>query len=63
MYYVDVEVDVIMVLRFYLVEIFFFFVWKGVVIVVLGGLVEVVFLFEIVLNGVVVFNYVNVVLL
>lgn len=59
MHHADAEVDVTTALRFHPVEILLSFVWKGAVIVALGGPVEAVLLFEIVLNGAAVFNHAN----
>ncbi|MEP1931585.1 MAG: sterol desaturase family protein [Roseibium sp.] len=58
-HHADAEVDVTTALRFHPIEILLSFVWKGAVIVALGGPVEAVLIFEIVLNGAAVFNHAN----
>jgi sterol desaturase/sphingolipid hydroxylase (fatty acid hydroxylase superfamily) len=59
-HHADSEVDATTALRFHPVEILLSFVWKGLVIVALGGPVEAVLIFEIVLNGSAVFGHANV---
>nr|WP_134853015.1 sterol desaturase family protein [Roseibium alexandrii] len=59
MHHADAEVDVSTALRFHPIEILLSFVWKGAVIVALGGPVEAVLVFEIVLNGAALFNHAN----
>jgi sterol desaturase/sphingolipid hydroxylase (fatty acid hydroxylase superfamily) len=59
-HHADSEVDATTALRFHPVEILLSFVWKGAVIVALGGPVEAVLIFEIVLNASAVFSHANV---
>ncbi len=59
MHHADSEVDVSTALRFHPIEILLSFIWKGAVIVALGGPVEAVLVFEIVLNGAALFNHAN----
>ncbi len=61
-HHADGDVDVTTALRFHPVEIFLSFLWKAVVIALLGAPVEAVLLFEIVLNGAAMFNHANVAL-
>lgn len=63
MYYVDSYVDIIIGFCFYLVEIVMSLGIKVVVVVMLGVFVIVIVIFEVVLNGFVFFNYVNIRLL
>ncbi|MCK7610940.1 sterol desaturase family protein [Roseibium sediminicola] len=58
-HHADSEVDATTALRFHPIEILLSFVWKGAVIVALGGPWEAVLLFEIVLNGSAVFSHAN----
>jgi len=58
-HHADSEVDATTALRFHPIEILLSFVWKGLVIVALGGPVEAVVLFEIVLNASAVFSHAN----
>ena len=58
-HHADAEVDVSTALRFHPIEILLSFIWKGAVIIALGGPVEAVLVFEIVLNGAAVFNHAN----
>ncbi|GAA0777964.1 sterol desaturase family protein [Roseibium denhamense] len=58
-HHADSEVDATTALRFHPIEILLSFMWKGAVIVALGGPVEAVLIFEIVLNGAAVFNHAN----
>ncbi|TYC52825.1 sterol desaturase family protein [Rhodobacterales bacterium] len=58
-HHADSDVDATTALRFHPVEILLSFVWKGVVIVALGGPVEAVLIFEIVLNASAVFGHAN----
>ncbi|MHA7774024.1 sterol desaturase family protein [Roseibium sp. M-1] len=59
-HHADSEVDATTALRFHPAEILASFIWKGLVIVALGGPVEAVLIFEIVLNGSAVFGHANV---
>lgn len=59
MHHADAEVDVSTALRFHPVEILLSFLWKGAVILALGGPAEAVLVFEIVLNGAAIFNHAN----
>lgn len=59
MHHADAEVDVSTALRFHPLEILLSFIWKGAVIVALGGPVEAVLVFEVVLNGAALFNHAN----
>ncbi|MBO6890820.1 MAG: sterol desaturase family protein [Roseibium sp.] len=59
-HHADSEVDATTALRFHPIEILLSFVWKGLVIVALGGPVEAVLIFEIVLNASAVFGHANV---
>jgi len=59
-HHADSEVDATTALRFHPVEILLSFVWKGLVIAALGGPLEAVLIFEIVLNGSAVFGHANV---
>lgn len=59
-HHADSEVDATTALRFHPIEILLSFVWKGLVIVALGGPVEAVLVFEIVLNASAVFGHANV---
>ncbi|MEM5584440.1 sterol desaturase family protein [Roseibium sp. AS2] len=59
-HHADSEVDATTALRFHPVEILLSFVWKGAVIVALGGPVEAVLIFEIVLNASAVFSHANI---
>ncbi|GAB4516822.1 MAG: sterol desaturase family protein [Roseibium sp.] len=59
-HHADSEVDATTALRFHPIEILLSFVWKGAVIVALGGPWEAVLIFEIVLNGSAVFSHANV---
>lgn len=59
-HHADSEVDATTALRFHPIEILLSFVWKGIVIVALGGPVEAVLVFEIVLNASAVFGHANV---
>ncbi|WP_269583375.1 sterol desaturase family protein [Roseibium sp. Sym1] len=58
-HHADSEVDATTALRFHPIEILLSFVWKGAVIVALGGPWEAVLIFEIVLNGSAVFSHAN----
>ncbi|KZM51449.1 sterol desaturase family protein [Labrenzia sp. OB1] len=58
-HHADSEVDATTGLRFHPVEILLSFIWKGLVIAALGGPVEAVLIFEIVLNGSAIFNHAN----
>ncbi|MBN9669298.1 sterol desaturase family protein [Roseibium aggregatum] len=58
-HHADSEVDATTALRFHPIEILLSFVWKGLIIVALGGPVEAVVLFEIVLNASAVFSHAN----
>ena len=60
MHHADSEVDATTALRFHPIEILLSFLWKGLVIIALGGPVEAVLIFEIVLNGSAVFSHANV---
>ncbi len=59
-HHADSEVDATTALRFHPIEILLSFVWKGLVIVALGGPAEAVLIFEIVLNGSAIFGHANV---
>ncbi|CTQ60792.1 sterol desaturase family protein [Roseibium album] len=59
-HHADSEVDATTALRFHPIEILLSFVWKGLVIVALGGPVEAVLAFEIVLNASAVFGHANI---
>ena len=59
-HHADSEMDATTALRFHPIEILLSFVWKGLVIVALGGPVEAVLIFEIVLNASAVFGHANV---
>jgi len=59
MHHADAEVDVSTALRFHPIEILLSFLWKGAVILALGGPVSAVLVFEIVLNGAALFNHAN----
>lgn len=59
-HHADSEVDATTALRFHPIEILLSFVWKGAVIVALGGPWEAVLIFEIALNGGAVFSHANV---
>ncbi|MEO1112235.1 MAG: sterol desaturase family protein [Pseudomonadota bacterium] len=59
-HHADSEVDATTALRFHPIEILLSFIWKGLVIVALGGPVEAVLVFEIVLNASAVFGHANV---
>lgn len=59
-HHADSEVDATTALRFHPIEILLSFVWKGLVIVALGGPVEAVLIFEVVLNASAVFGHANV---
>ncbi|MCV0425636.1 MAG: sterol desaturase family protein [Roseibium sp.] len=59
-HHADSDVDATTALRFHPIEILLSFVWKGLVIFVLGGPVEAVLIFEIVLNASAVFGHANV---
>lgn len=59
MYYVDLDFDVMIVLRFYFGEMLILLVWKGVVVLVFGLLVELVIWYEVIFNFGVMFNYLN----
>jgi sterol desaturase/sphingolipid hydroxylase (fatty acid hydroxylase superfamily) len=59
-HHADSEVDATTALRFHPIEILLSFLWKGAVIVALGGPWEAVLIFEIVLNGSAVFSHANV---
>lgn len=59
MHHADSEVDATTALRFHPIEILLSFVWKGLVIVALGGPWEAVLVFEIVLNASAVFSHAN----
>lgn len=59
-HHADSEVDATTALRFHPIEILLSFVWKGGVIVALGGPWEAVLIFEIVLNGSAVFGHANI---
>ncbi|MEM9635501.1 MAG: sterol desaturase family protein [Pseudomonadota bacterium] len=59
-HHADSEMDATTALRFHPIEILLSFVWKGLVIVLLGGPVEAVLIFEIVLNASAVFGHANV---
>ncbi len=58
-HHADSEVDATTALRFHPIEILLSFIWKGLVIVALGGPVEAVLIFEIVLNASAVFGHAN----
>ena len=59
-HHADGDVDVTTALRFHPIEILLSFMFKGAVIVALGGPVEAVLIFEIVLNGAAMFNHANI---
>ncbi|MES0879958.1 sterol desaturase family protein [Roseibium sp. SCP14] len=59
-HHADSEMDATTALRFHPIEILLSFVWKGLVIVLLGGPMEAVLIFEIVLNASAVFGHANV---
>ncbi|MES0809410.1 sterol desaturase family protein [Roseibium sp. SCPC15] len=59
-HHADSEMDATTALRFHPIEILLSFIWKGLVIVLLGGPVEAVLIFEIVLNASAVFGHANV---
>jgi sterol desaturase/sphingolipid hydroxylase (fatty acid hydroxylase superfamily) len=59
-HHADSEMDATTALRFHPIEILLSFVWKGLVIVALGGPVEAVLIFEIVLNASAIFGHANV---
>jgi len=59
-HHADSEVDATTALRFHPIEILLSFLWKGLVILALGGPLEAVVIFEIVLNGSAVFGHANV---
>ncbi|POF34889.1 sterol desaturase family protein [Roseibium marinum] len=58
-HHADSEVDATTALRFHPIEILLSFIWKGLVIAALGGPVEAVLIFEIVLNGSAIFSHAN----
>ncbi|WP_422785527.1 sterol desaturase family protein [Roseibium algae] len=58
-HHADGDMDVTTALRFHPFEILLSFVWKALVIVLLGAPVEAVLVFEIVLNGAAMFNHAN----
>jgi sterol desaturase/sphingolipid hydroxylase (fatty acid hydroxylase superfamily) len=59
-HHADVDIDVTTALRFHPIEIVLSMVWKMVVVVALGAPPLSVFLFEVVLNGMAMFNHANV---
>ncbi len=59
MHHADSEVDVSTALRFHPIEILLSFIWKGAIIIALGGPAEAVLVFEVVLNGAALFNHAN----
>jgi len=61
-HHADGDMDVTTALRFHPIEILLSFVWKGAIILALGGPVWAVVVFEIVLNGAAMFNHANVAL-
>ncbi len=58
-HHADSEVDATTALRFHPIEILLSFLWKGLIIIALGGPVEAVLIFEIVLNASAVFSHAN----
>lgn len=58
-HHADSDVDATTALRFHPIEILLSFLWKGLVIVALGGPWEAVLIFEIVLNASAVFGHAN----
>lgn len=60
MHHADTDFDVTTALRFHPLEIILSMVWKAAIVIALGAPVAVVLLFEIVLNGMAMFNHSNV---
>ena len=60
MHHADVDLDVTSALRFHPLEIVLSMVWKAAVVVALGAPAFAVLLFEVVLNGMAMFNHSNV---
>jgi len=60
MHHADTDLDVTTALRFHPMEILLSMIWKAAVVVALGAPVLAVLLFEIVLNGMAMFNHANV---
>lgn len=58
-HHADVDIDVTTALRFHPIEIVLSMVWKMIVVVALGAPPLSVFLFEVVLNGMAMFNHAN----
>ncbi len=62
MHHADVDIDVTTAIRFHPIEIALSMLWKIVCVVALGAAPEAVILFEIILNGLAMFNHANVAL-
>ena len=60
MHHADVDLDVTSALRFHPLEIILSMVWKAAIVVALGAPAFAVLLFEVVLNGMAMFNHSNV---
>lgn len=60
MHHADTDFDVTTALRFHPLEILLSMVWKAGIVIALGAPVAIVLLFEIVLNGMAMFNHSNV---
>ncbi|MEM6381551.1 MAG: sterol desaturase family protein [Pseudomonadota bacterium] len=59
-HHADVDLDVTSALRFHPLEIIISMVWKGAVVAILGAPAIAVLIFEIILNGMAMFNHSNV---
>ncbi|MEP3672865.1 MAG: sterol desaturase family protein [Hyphomicrobiales bacterium] len=59
MHHADTDFDVTTALRFHPLEIILSMVWKAAIVIALGAPVAVVLLFEIILNGMAMFNHSN----
>ncbi|MBV6656275.1 MAG: sterol desaturase family protein [Devosiaceae bacterium] len=59
-HHADVDLDVTSALRFHPIEILVSMVWKGAVVALLGAPAVAVLIFEIILNGMAMFNHSNV---
>lgn len=60
MHHADTDFDVTTALRFHPLEIILSMVWKAAIVIALGAPVAAVLLFEIILNGMAMFNHSNV---
>lgn len=59
MHHSDIEIDVTTAIRFHPIEILLSMLWKYLVVIALGAPATSVLIFEIVLNGVALFNHAN----